>query len=201
MLDRKAAINRKTKETAISLRLNLDGTGKSKIATTIGFLDHMLVALARHASFDLSVKAKGDTHVDQHHLVEDIGITLGEALSRALGRRAGIFRAGFWHGAFLMPMDETLAVAAVDLSGRTKLVFRVDFKKSKVGELETDLIADFFEGLTQGARCNLFIETRPARSDHHKVEAVFKAVARALRMATARDNRNRNRVPSTKGRL
>ena len=198
---RKSIISRKTKETDITISLNLDGKGKSKISTTIGFLDHMLEALAKHALFDLEIKATGDTHVGQHHLVEDVGIVLGEALDKALGARKGIYRTGFWHGAFLFPMDETLAAAAVDLSGRAKLNFQVNFKKDKVGELATDVIEDFFEGFTGSARCNLYIETKPARSEHHKVEAIFKAVARALRMAVEKDKRNKNRVPSTKGKL
>lgn len=200
-MPRKAKIVRKTKETEIALSLNLDGNGKAKIKTTIGFLDHMLESLAKHASFDLEIKAKGDTHVDQHHLVEDLGITLGEAIDKALGERKGIFRAGFWHGAFLYPMDETSATAAVDLSGRVKFNWKVKFDDKKVGELATNVIPEFFEGLAQGARCNLLVEAAAARSEHHKVEAIFKAVARALRGAVEIDGRNKNRVPSTKGRL
>ncbi len=201
MPKRKATITRKTKETEIALTLNLDGKGKAKISTTIGFLDHMLESFAKHGLFDLTVRAAGDTYVDQHHLVEDIGIVLGQALDKALGERKGIYRAGFWHGAFLMPMDETLATAAVDLSGRAKLRFDADFQGSQVGELDTAVIAEFFDGLSQGGRLNLYITTEPARSDHHKVEAIFKAVARALRMAVEVDQRNKNQVPSTKGRL
>lgn len=200
-MSRKVTISRRTLETEIELTLNLDGVGKSQISTKIGFLDHMLESLAKHASFDLKIAATGDLKVDQHHLVEDLGIILGEAISATLGNRRGIFRAGFWHGAFLMPMDETLAAAAIDFGGRPRLNFRVKFKKAQVGELETDVIQDFFEGFVSTAKCNLFIETRPARSEHHRVEAIFKAVGRALRMAVERDSRNKNRVPSTKGKI
>lgn len=200
-MKRTANIARKTRETDIRLTLNLDGKGKSQIKTTIGFLDHMLESFAKHGLFDLTITATGDTHIDQHHLVEDIGIVLGEAVAKALGEKKGIYRAGFWHGAYLMPMDETLAIAAVDLSGRSHLNFRVRFTKPLVGELETDVIGEFFEGFTQGARANLYLETKEARSEHHKVEALYKAFARALRMAVERDARNANVVPSTKGKL
>ena len=201
MPTRIAKIARTTRETDIRLTLNLDGKGKSKIKTTIGFLDHMLESFAKHGLFDLTITATGDTHIDQHHLVEDIGIVLGEAVAQALGDKKGIYRAGFWHGAYLMPMDETLAIAAVDLSGRSHLNFRVRFVTPLVGTLATDVIGEFFEGFTQGARANLYLETKEARSEHHKVEALYKAFARALRMAVEKDARNANVVPSTKGKL
>lgn len=199
-MPRKADIKRKTKETDISLKLNLDGKGKTKSRTGIGFFDHMLEALGKHSSFDLNVQAKGDTNVDQHHLAEDLGIVLGEGISKALGSKKGIMRAGC-DGGFAFPMDETLALAAVDMSGRVKLNFKVKFKEKKVGDLQVNVIEDFFEGLANGLRANLYIETRSARSTHHQVEAIFKAVGKSLRMATEIDARNKKGIPSTKGRL
>lgn len=200
-MQRKAKIKRITRETKIDLRLNLAGQGKAKIKTGLNFLDHMLEVFTLQASFDLEITAQGDLEVDQHHLLEDLGITLGEALNQALGARRGIFRAGFWHGAFLFPMDETAALVAIDLAKRPKLSCKAAFPRARVGDLETENVVDFLEGFVFGARCNLLVETRRARSTHHLVEALFKAFGRALRMAVEIDGRNKNRVKSTKGRI
>lgn len=197
---RKVKISRKTRETNISVDLNLDGQGNAKIETTIGFLNHMLASLAKHASFDLKIMAQGDLEVDQHHLVEDLGIVLGEAITKGLKDKRGIMRAGS-DGAFAFPMDETLALAAVDLANRVKLVFRVKFREKEVGDLKTNVIEDFFEGFANGARANIYLETKNVRSTHHQVEAIFKAFARALREAVAIDSKNSKRIPSTKGRI
>ena len=194
---RRATITRKTRETRIALRLTLDGKGRYDVATGIRFLDHMLELFARHGGFDLKLQAKGDLDVDQHHTVEDIGIALGEAISSALGNRRGINRAGY----FLMPMDETLAVAAVDLGGRIHTVVDLRLKVRKVGDLQAELVTDFFEGFAQGARANVHVKVLYGRSSHHHVEAVFKAFARALRVACARDRRLARMLPSTKGLL
>jgi len=195
---RKAKIVRKTRETEISADLNLDGKGSAKIATSIGFLDHMIEALAKHASLDLKLKAKGDLQVDQHHLVEDLGIVLGEAVAKALGNKKGIMRAGC---SFAFPMDEALGIAAIDLSGRVKLVWKVKFSEKDVGGLQTNTVEDFFEGFANGVRANIYLETKNARSTHHQVEALFKAFARSLRSAVEIDTRNKKRIPSTKGKL
>ena len=194
---RRAVIDRRTKETAIELALTLDGTGQYHVSTGIRFLDHMLELFARHGGFTLRVKATGDLDVDQHHTVEDLGIALGEAVSGALGNRRGINRAGY----FVMPMDETLAVAAVDLGGRPHAV--VDLKKPAllVGDLQTELVHDFFEGFAIGARANVHVKVLYGRSSHHKIEAVFKAFARALRVAASKDRRLAKMLPSTKGLL
>jgi imidazoleglycerol-phosphate dehydratase len=194
---RRALIDRRTKETRIRLRLALDGKGRYKIATGIRFLDHMLELVSRHGAFDLQINAAGDLDVDQHHTVEDLGITLGEAVSKALGNRRGINRAGY----FVMPMDETLAVVAVDLGGRPHAVVDLKVSVRKVGDLQTELVHDFFEGFAIGARANLHAKVMYGRSSHHKVEAVFKAFARALRAACAKDRRLRSMLPSTKGLL
>jgi imidazoleglycerol-phosphate dehydratase len=194
---RRATITRKTNETQITLRLALDGTGRYKVATGIRFLDHMLELFARHGGFDLTLQATGDLDVDQHHTVEDIGIALGEAISSALSNRRGINRAGY----FIMPMDETLAVAAVDLAGRIHTVVDLRLKVRKVGDLQAELVTDFFEGFAQGARANVHVKVLYGRSSHHQVEAVFKAFARALRVACARDRRLARMLPSTKGLL
>jgi imidazoleglycerol-phosphate dehydratase len=194
---RRARVNRVTKETAISLRLALDGRGRYDIHTGIRFLDHMLELFARHGGFDLKVVAKGDLDVDQHHTVEDLGIALGEAVSSALGNRRGINRAGY----FVMPMDETLAVAAIDLGGRIHTVVDLKLKVRTVGDLQAELVTDFFEGFAQGARANVHVKVLYGRSSHHHVEAVFKAFARALRVACARDRRMARMLPSTKGLL
>jgi imidazoleglycerol-phosphate dehydratase len=194
---RRATIKRGTRETQITLRLALDGKGRYDVATGIRFLDHMLELFARHGGFDLTLQAKGDLDVDQHHTVEDIGIALGEAISSALGNRRGINRAGY----FIMPMDETLAVAAVDLGGRIHTVVDLRLKVRKVGDLQAELVTDFFEGFAQGARANVHVKVLYGRSSHHHIEAVFKAFARALRVACARDRRLARMLPSTKGLL
>ena len=194
---RRATVNRITTETAISLRLALDGKGRYAVRTGIRFLDHMLELFARHGGFDLKVDATGDLDVDQHHTVEDLGIALGEAVSTALGNRRGINRAGY----FVMPMDETLAVAAIDLGGRVHTVVDLKLKVRTVGDLQAELVTDFFEGFAQGARANVHVKVLYGRSSHHHVEAVFKAFARALRVACARDRRMARMLPSTKGLL
>jgi imidazoleglycerol-phosphate dehydratase len=194
---RRATINRKTTETQIALRLSLDGKGRYDVHSGIRFLDHMLELFARHGAFDVQLMAEGDLDVDQHHTVEDIGIALGEAVSTALGNRRGINRAGY----FVMPMDETLAVAAIDLGGRIHTVVDLQLKVQQVGDLQAELVTDFFEGFAQGARANVHLKVLYGRSSHHHVEAVFKAFARALRVACARDRRLAKMLPSTKGLL
>ena len=194
---RRALIDRRTTETTIALSLGLDGKGRYRVSTGIRFLDHMLELFARHGGFDLEVKASGDLDVDQHHTVEDLGIALGEAVSQALGNRRGINRAGY----FVMPMDETLAVAAVDLGGRPHTVVNLKVAARRVGDLQTELVHDFFEGFAIGARANVHVKVMYGRSSHHKIEAVFKAFARALRVACARDKRLARLLPSTKGLL
>ena len=194
---RRALIDRRTTETTIALSLGLDGKGQYRVSTGIRFLDHMLELFARHGGFDLEVKASGDLDVDQHHTVEDLGIALGEAVSQALGDRRGINRAGY----FVMPMDETLAVAAVDLGGRPHTVVNLKVAARRVGDLQTELVHDFFEGFAIGARANVHVKVMYGRSSHHKIEAVFKAFARALRVACAKDKRLARLLPSTKGLL
>jgi imidazoleglycerol-phosphate dehydratase len=194
---RRAVIDRRTTETAIRLSLALDGRGRYKVRTGIRFLDHMLELVARHGAFDLEIAADGDLDVDQHHTVEDLGIALGEAVSRALGDRKGINRAGY----FVMPMDETLAVAAIDLGGRPHTVVDLKVKVRLVGDLQTELVHDFFEGFAIGARANVHLKVMYGRSNHHKIEAVFKAFGRALRVACGRDRRMARMLPSTKGLL
>ena len=194
---RQASIKRVTTETQIALKLSIDGKGRYDVHTGIRFLDHMLELFARHGGFDLKLAATGDLDVDQHHTVEDIGIALGEAVSAALGNRRGINRAGY----FVMPMDETLAVAAIDLSGRIHAVVDLRLKVRQVGDLQAELVTDFFEGFAQGARANVHVKVLYGRSSHHHVEAVFKAFARALRVACARDRRLARMLPSTKGLL
>jgi imidazoleglycerol-phosphate dehydratase len=191
---RVAKIRRKTKETQIELRLNLDGRGKAEIATGIPFFDHMLDLVSRHGGFDLRLTAKGDLDVDQHHTVEDVGIALGEAVNAALGDKKGILRAGY----FLMPMDEALAAAAVDFGGRAFCVVKARFSAKRVGDFQTELVEDFFQGFVQAARANVHLRVLYGRSSHHQVEALFKAFARALRLAVWRDKRLRDVLPSTK---
>lgn len=193
-MPRRAVIHRVTKETQIELRFNLDGRGKSDISTGIPFFDHMLDLLARHGAFDIRLKAKGDLNVDQHHTVEDTGIALGQAVDLALGNKRGILRAGY----FVMPMDETLAVAAIDLGGRPFCVMNAKFSARRVGDFQTELVEDFFQGFAQAARANVHLRVLYGRSSHHQVEAIFKAFARALRFAVSRDKRLRNVLPSTK---
>lgn len=194
---RKAVIDRRTAETQILLKIGIDGQGRFDNRTGIRFLDHMLDLVARHGGFDLSVKATGDLDVDQHHTVEDVGIALGEAVAKALGTKKGINRAGY----FVMPMDETLAVAAIDLSGRPHTVVDTKVKVRLVGDLQTELVHDFFEGFAMGARANVHIKVLYGRSNHHKIEASFKAFGRALRVACAKDKRLAKMLPSTKGLL
>lgn len=193
-MTRTAQIRRNTKETQIELRLNLDGRGKTKVFTGIPFFDHMLDLVTRHGGFDLSLKATGDIDVDQHHTVEDVGIALGEAVNAALGNKRGILRAGY----FLMPMDETLAAAAIDLGGRSFCVIKAKFSAARVGDFQTELVEDFFQGFAQAARANVHLRVLYGRSTHHQVEALFKTFARALRFAVSRDKRLRNVLPSTK---
>ena len=194
---RRAVIDRRTAETSIQLRLNLDGSGKYVVSTGIRFLDHMLELVARHGCFDLSIAATGDLDVDLHHTVEDTGIALGEAVTRALGSKRGINRAGY----FVMPMDETLAVAAIDLSGRPFSVIDLPVRAARVGDLPTELVQDFFEGFASAARANVHLKVLYGRSSHHQIEAIFKAFARALRVACSRDRQLARRLPSTKGLL
>ena len=194
---RKAVIERVTSETQIRLGLNLDGTGRFDNRTGVKFLDHMLDLTTRHGAFDLITRARGDLEVDQHHTVEDVGIALGEAVDKALGDRKGINRAGY----FVMPMDETLAVAAIDLSGRPHAVVNTRVSVRLVGDLQSELVHDFFEGFAMGARANVHLKVLYGRSSHHKVEACFKAFGRALRVACAKDKRMARMLPSTKGLL
>jgi len=203
-MERNVVIERKTGETDVYLALNLDGSGKCDVDCPIGFLSHMLQAFCKHGMFDLSGKLSGDLDVDQHHLVEDTGITLGQAFDKALGTRAGIFRAGF----FIYPMDETLARAAVDFGGRPYLVCETGISGVPLvaggdpsSAFQTDTVEDFWQGFVAGAKCNLHIDVLRGRSDHHKIEAVFKAVARALRAAVSVDPRANGAIPSTKGTL
>lgn len=194
---RRSVIDRRTRETQILVRLGLEGQGQFDVRTGIRFLDHMLELMARHGAFDVVVRAKGDLDVDQHHTVEDTGIALGEAFSAALGTRRGINRAGY----FVMPMDDTLGVAAVDLGGRPRAVVDLRLRVRKVGDLQAELVADFFEGFAQGARANVHLKVLYGRSSHHQVEALFKAFARALRVACDKDPRLARVLPSTKGLL
>jgi len=197
MKPRLARLHRRTAETDIRARLNLDGRGRYRISTGIRFLDHMLELFARHGGFDLELEARGDLDVDQHHTVEDVGIVLGQAVREALGSKKGINRAGY----FVMPMDETLALAAVDLSGRPYLVMKAALKARRVGDLQTELLEDFFHGFAASAAANLHLKVAYGRSSHHAVEALFKAFARALRYACSRDARLKRQLPSTKGLL
>ena len=193
-MPRTSHIRRNTKETQIDLHLNLDGRGEGEISTGIPFFDHMLDLVTRHGGFDLRLNATGDLDVDQHHTVEDVGIALGGAVNAALRSKRGILRAGY----FLMPMDETLAAAAVDLGGRSYCVVKAKFSAARVGDFQTELVEDFFHGFAQGARANVHLRLLYGRSSHHQVEALFKAFARALRFAVSRDKRLRNVLPSTK---
>ena len=194
---RRAVIDRRTTETQIKLGIVLDGKGRYTVRTGIRFLDHMLELFARHGAFDLTVDARGDLDVDQHHTVEDLGIALGEAVSTALGDRKGINRAGY----FVMPMDETLAVAAIDLGGRAHTAVDLAVSVVRVGDLQTELVHDFFEGFARSARANVHVKVLYGRSSHHKIEAVFKAFARALRVACSKDKQLARALPSTKGLL
>jgi imidazoleglycerol-phosphate dehydratase len=194
---RTATIIRHTTETQIDLSLIIEGSGLYKITTGIRFFDHMLELFTRHGAFNLTLTCKGDLDVDQHHTVEDVGIALGEAFDRALGDKRGILRAGY----FLMPMDETLAIAAIDLSGRAAYAVETAVRTRLVGDLQSELVTDFFEGFARGARANVHVKTMYGRSNHHKIEAIFKAFARALRVACSRDPQLAEMLPSTKGLL
>jgi imidazoleglycerol-phosphate dehydratase len=194
---RKATLRRTTKETDIEVAVDLDGTGASTIATGIGFLDHMLDLLARHARIDMTVKAKGDTHIDDHHTAEDVGIALGQAVKRALGDMKGVTRYADVH----LPMDETLTRVAIDISGRPFLVFRTTFARDKIGTFDTELVREWFQAFAMNAGITLHVETLYGLNDHHIAESCYKGLARALRAAIAIDPRAAGEVPSTKGRL
>ena len=191
---RRAVIARDTRETSIRLKFGIEGRGRYDISTGIRFFDHMLELFTRHGAFDMNLAVRGDLDVDQHHTVEDVGIALGEAVSAALGNRRGINRAGY----FVMPMDETLGVAAIDLSGRVHAVTDLRLKVTNVGDLQSELVGDFFDGFAQGARANVHVKVLYGRSSHHQIEAIFKAFARALRYACSRDRRLAKVLPSTK---
>jgi imidazoleglycerol-phosphate dehydratase len=192
-----AEINRETKETKIKLKVNVDGTGLCSVASVIGFLDHMLNTFAKHGLFDISGEIKGDIHVDQHHVIEDTGIALGQAFKNALANKKGIERAGF----FIYPMDETLAMVAIDISGRPYLKMDAKFKRKKVGDINTDLIEDFLQGFAAALEATVHVKIYYGRSDHHKAEAIFKALGKALKQACEVDQRVKGEVPSTKGML
>lgn len=194
---RVSEMNRKTAETDIWLKLNLDGTGKSEIDTGCGFLDHMLVLFAKHGRFDLNVKCAGDTYVDDHHTVEDIGIVLGDALSSALGDKKGIIR----YGNMILPMDEALILSAVDLSGRGHLEYDLDIPTDKVGTFDTELVVEFFLAFVRNAKCTLHIKSLAGKNSHHIIEGAFKSVARSLKDAVSIDKTYENEIPSTKGVL
>lgn len=197
MNKREIVVKRKTTEMEVEIKLNLDGSGKYEIKTPIGFLNHMLEFFTKHGLFDLEIKATGDIQVDEHHIVEDIGIVLGEAFAKALGDKRGINRYGF----FILPMDEALATVAADFSGRYAFRFDCQFTREKVGDLPTELVFDFWDAFAQNAKLNLQIKVENGRNDHHKIEAIFKAVAKALRMACEIDERLDKEIPSTKGKL
>ena len=194
---RRAEIARETSETRIHLSLDLDGTGRAEVATGIGFLDHMLTALARHSMVDLSVKAEGDLHIDFHHTTEDVGIVLGQAIRRALGEKRGIRR----YGQALVPMDEALAECAIDISGRPFLVWSANFARDKVGEMDTELFEEFFRAVAMQSAMTVHLTQRAGTNAHHVAEGLFKAFARALRMAVEADPRAAGAIPSTKGTL
>jgi len=194
---RTAAIDRITKETSIRIRLTVEGKGRYKVSTGIRFLDHMLELFAHHGGFDLQLTAKGDLDVDQHHTVEDVGIALGQAFAQALGNKRGILRAGY----FVMPMDETLGVAAVDFSGRATAIVDTKVRVRLVGDLQSELVPDFFDGFARGAHANVHARILYGRSNHHKIESLFKAFARAVRAACWRDKQMGRLLPSTKGLL
>lgn len=194
---RRATITRRTKETAITASVDLDGTGAYEIATGVGFLDHMIEQLARHSLIDIALKAKGDLHIDQHHTTEDSGIVLGQAVARALGDKKGIAR----YGAAYLPMDETLTRVALDVSGRPFLMWKVAFTRSKIGDMDTELFREWFQAFAQHAGLTLHVETLYGENSHHIAETCYKALARALRQAIAVDERQQGRVPSTKGQL
>lgn len=195
MPPRSAEVNRKTSETEIYIKLNLDGSGQCKISTGLHFFDHMLEQLGKHGSTDLEIKVKGDLHIDEHHTIEDTALALGEAYLKALGDKKGIYRYGF-----LLPMDDVLAQVAIDFGGRPWIVWEADFKREKVGDVPTEMFYHFFKSFSDTSKCNLNIKAEGA-NEHHKIEAIFKALARAIKMAVMRDPRNINQLPSTKGVL
>ena len=194
---RTSQIHRKTKETDISIELNIDGKGDCEIQTPIGFLNHMITSFGKHGLFNITMAAKGDLEVDQHHLVEDCGIVMGQAFKKALGDKKGVNRAGF----FVYPMDEALAVVAVDIGGRPFLQFDAKFKRRFCGELDTDLLEDFFQGFAMSLGANVAVRMPYGRSDHHKIEATFKAFAKAMKMACSTNPRAIENIPSTKGMI
>lgn len=196
-MKRKAELKRGTKETSVTASVLLEGSGRSVSRTPIGFFNHMIETFGRHGMFDISLKADGDLHVDQHHLIEDCGLVLGGVFDRALGSRKGINRAGF----FVYPMDEALAAAAVDLGGRPYLQFEARFERRYCGDLDTDLLEDFFQAFAVNLRANVVVRMPYGRSDHHKMESVFKALGRSMRMACSMDIREAGRVPSLKGKI
>ncbi len=193
---RKASVGRKTIETRIRVKLNLDGVGNYKIVCPNGFLNHMLELFSKHSLIDLDLNAVGDTFVDEHHLIEDIGLVLGKAVKKAIGDKKGINRYGF----FILPLDDALALSAVDLSGRSFFVLDAEFEREKVGDFATELVYDFFDSFTRNCDCNLQLKILNGRNTHHKIEALFKAFARALRIAVSKDAENKE-LPSTKGLL
>lgn len=195
MPPRAAEVNRKTSETEIYIKLNLDGSGQCKISTGLHFFDHMLEQLGKHGSTDLEIKVNGDLHIDEHHTIEDTALALGEAYLKALGDKKGIYRYGF-----LLPMDDVLAQVAIDFGGRPWIVWEADFKREKVGDMPTEMFYHFFKSFSDTAKCNLNVKAEGA-NEHHKIEAIFKALARAIKMAVMRDPRNINQLPSTKGVL
>lgn len=196
-MKRNAQIKRKTNETNIDISLVIEGQGERTIETSIGFLNHMLDLLAKQGLFNLNIKAKGDTYIDDHHIVEDIGIVLGQTFAKALGDKRGINRYGF----FILPMDESLATVAIDFAGRSAFTFQCEFKREKVGDLSTELVYDFWDAFAQNAKANIFIKVENGRNDHHKIESIFKAMAKALRMACELDKRALLEIPSTKGTI
>lgn len=197
MKNRYAHIKRKTSETDVSIELELDGTGVRVIETPIGFLSHMLDLFSKHGLFDLTVNATGDIYIDDHHTTEDIGIVLGEAFAKALSDKRGIKRYGF----FILPMDETLATVAIDFSGRYAFTLNCPFTREKIGDLSTELVYDFWDAFAQNAKANIYIKVENGRNDHHKAEAIWKAMARAIRMAIEVDEKSGGQIPSTKGAL
>ena len=196
-MSRKAKIHRKTKETDIRVDLNIDGKGKTNISTPIPFFDHLLASFSKHGLFDLKVKATGDVEIDQHHTVEDVGISLGEAFKKALGNKKGINRAGF----FAFPLDEALAILAVDISGRAFVNFRAKFSKEKIGDLESDVIKEFFWGFARALGMTVHVRLLYGENDHHKTEAMFKAFGKAMKMACSKDKRILKELPTTKGMI
>jgi len=196
MKARTSRISRKTKETDVKVSVNLEGKGKYKVETGIGFLNHMLELFSKHSLIDITVKAKGDLEIDEHHTVEDVGICLGKALRKALDDKKGIERYGF-----LLPMDEALAEVAIDLGGRSYLVWNASFKREKIGDMPTELFEDFFKSVADNLKANIHINVKYGRNEHHIAESIFKSFARALRFAVSRDKRAKDLLPSTKGKL